>query len=315
MRAARCLLAAINLSAQSNPLSPSAEFNLNAALTHSPGRTARTFFGATPNQLTLVTIEENRVSLVSADPDGRILHSRSDLSSVGAQIYEALPCPDGSVWLVAMGPYYLMLPGDAGTGPFAGPALADDFQQLDLYSPAGKHLSSVRLLSGSTWETPIAAAGDLLILRASVFTGLGSDRRTELIRFGTAAGGQFKETAFARLQPPILGAIPVLASNGNLVLIDKTSGNMVVVDPKTGSGSMLRVIHPHPVQAATADAGFLYLLSAGDWTKKWRLDDAEVLKAVEEEEQNVRQQRDPWDASGESVRRAGPALRTPHNAP
>jgi len=235
------LLAAINLSAQSNPLSPSAEFNLNAGLKHSPGRTARTFFAAAANQLTLVTIEEeeNRVSLLSADLDGRILHSRSDLSSVGAQIYEALPCPDGSVWLVAMGPYSLMLPGDAGNGPFAGPELADDFQQLDLYSPAGKHLSSLRLLSRGTWETPIAAAGDLLILRASVFTRLGSDRRTELIRFGTAAGGQFKETAIARLRPPILGAIPVVASNGNLVLIDKTSGNIVVVDPKTGSGSVL----------------------------------------------------------------------------
>lgn len=101
MRAALCLVAAINLSAHSNPLTPSAEFNLNAGLKHSPGRTARTFFAATSNQLTLVTIEEDRVLLVSADLHGRILHSRSDLSSVGAQIYEALPCPDGSVWLVA----------------------------------------------------------------------------------------------------------------------------------------------------------------------------------------------------------------------
>jgi hypothetical protein len=64
-----------------------------------------------------VTIEENRVSLVSTDLDGRILHSRSDLASVRAQVYEALPLPDGRVWLVAAGPYN---PNNSGVGRFEG---------------------------------------------------------------------------------------------------------------------------------------------------------------------------------------------------
>jgi hypothetical protein len=79
------------------------------------------------------------------------------------------------------------------------------------------------------------------------------------------AGEQFKESTLVRLAPPVRGAIPVLRSNGSLLLIDKTSGSVMVADPQTKSGSVLQPAdpHPHPVQAAAVDSHFLYLLSSG----------------------------------------------------
>jgi hypothetical protein len=263
MRFALLVLAAIDLFGQNAPLSPMAEFDLNANPKHRPSRYAQLFFAATPNGLTLVTIEENQVSLVSADLDGHILHSKSDLASVNAQIYEALPLPDGSVWLVASGPYNLR--NSSAGGPYRtaqfnrGPS-SPSFTQLDLYSPAGEHLSALRLLSpAGGWENPIAAAAHLLVLRGNV--GLITSQQPELIHFGTVAGEQFKESALVSLAPPVLGAIPVLTSNGNLLLIDKTSGSVVTVDPKTKSGSAHQPADTHPVQAAAADSNALYLLS------------------------------------------------------
>ena len=108
---------------------------------------------------------------------------------------------------------------------------------------------------------PVAAVGHLLVLRGTV--GLITSRQPEQIHFGTVAGEHFKESALVSLAPPVVGAIPVLTSNGNLLLIDKTSGSMVVVNPKTKSGSVLQPADPHPVQAAAVDSDFLYLLSTG----------------------------------------------------
>lgn len=158
-----------------------------------------------------------------ADLDGRVLHVKSDLASVRAQIYEALVLPDGSFWLVASGPYHLSnnFGGSIGSWPSA-----PFFNQLDRYSPTGAHLSAVRLPAPTgASESPIGAVGDLLVLRDALGVNKTS-RQSEPIRFGSAAGGQFKESTLVRLAPPVLGAIPVLTSNGNLLLIDKTSGSV-----------------------------------------------------------------------------------------
>jgi hypothetical protein len=67
MRAIVCFLAAVAAVAQ--PLSPDAEFDLNAK-PHRFGRAMRSYFVATANGLTFVVVGDNNMLLVSADPDG-----------------------------------------------------------------------------------------------------------------------------------------------------------------------------------------------------------------------------------------------------
>lgn len=254
---------------QSRLLSPTAEFDLNAgSKAHHLGRIVRSSFAATPNGLTWVTIGE-KASLTSADLDGRILHSRSDLASVNAQIYAALPRQDGSVWLVSSGPHNLFdnfATGDFAIGPLAPPAgrastPVAPYNQMDLYSPAGARLTSLRLLTPvDTWEKPLAAANDQLVLLSTTHAGFTSPQ-SELIRFGTVTGGQFKERTLVRLAPPVNFAFALLASNGDLLLINRTSGSMVVIDPMTHRDSVVQLARPHPVRAAAVDANDLYLLS------------------------------------------------------
>jgi hypothetical protein len=153
MRAIVCFLVARSAVAQT--LSPAAEFDLNAK-PHRFGRATRSYFTATSTGLTLVVIGDNSVLLVSADPDGRILHSRSDLASVNAQTYAALPRPDGSVWLLSSSPYRMLELfgvepgvgiGDASSGrppSGRGSSEAHNYNQMDLYSPAGEHLAFLR---------------------------------------------------------------------------------------------------------------------------------------------------------------------------
>jgi hypothetical protein len=148
MKAVLLFLTAIHLFGQSGLLSPTADFDLNAGLkSHKSRRNVRSYFAATPNGLTLVTISYNHVSLTSADLDGRILHSKSDLASVNAQAYAALPRRDGSVWLVSYGPYNFT--GTVTTDPIGGRATTriESYNDLGLYSPSGEHLGSLRLLS------------------------------------------------------------------------------------------------------------------------------------------------------------------------
>jgi len=254
--------------AVAQPLSPAAEFDLNPK-PHHFGRAARIYFVATPNGLTLAMIGDNNVFLVSADPDGRILHSRSDLASVHAQIYAALPRPDGSVWLLSSSPYHLLEPFAAGTGfgvadvsPGRAPAgrgssTTTNYNQLDLYTPAGEHLAFLRLLANAA--APIAAGDDRLILRS---TGAPGFRLPQTVYFGTVVDNQFKEKTQVRIEPPVIGAIPVLTSNGDLLLIDKDTGNMVVIDPNTKAGSIVRLVKPNRIRAAASDSGYVYLLSA-----------------------------------------------------
>jgi len=256
------LLAALSLWGQSGALSPAAEFNLNANLKHRPSRTALPFLAANPKGLTLVTVEEDCVSLASADLAGRILHARSDLASVRAQIYEALPLPDGSVWIVARGPYQLLTKGFGGFVPNAGPSAGDDFQELDRYDPAGKAISSVRLLSRTDAEVPIAAAGDVLVVRAALRGAEGFPANEATVRFGTVDSGRFRQTAEVPLPPPPHSAIAVLTARGDLWLIGKLTGNVEVVDPKTGGVAVLPTGTPHPVVAAAADPDSLYVLAA-----------------------------------------------------
>jgi hypothetical protein len=86
-----CILAASAV-AGAQTLSPASEFDLNVK-SHRFGRAMRSYFTATANGLTFVAIGDNSVLLVSADADGRILHSRSDLASVHAQFYAACLVP------------------------------------------------------------------------------------------------------------------------------------------------------------------------------------------------------------------------------
>lgn len=255
------------------PVSPASEFDL-VAKPHRFGRNARVYFVATPNGLTLAMIgDSNNVLLVSADPDGRILHSKSDLASVHAQIYAALPRPDGSVWLLSSSPDRMLDPFGVETGfgvadasprppEGRGSSTGPNFNQLDLYSPAGDHLAFLRLLAFAA--IPVAAGNNRLILRSTSPPGF---KTPDTIYFGTVVDNQFKETSQVRLEPPVTGAIPILASNGDLLLIDRDSGNMVVIDPNTKAGSVAHLAEPHRIQAAASDSGFLYLLSANSVLK------------------------------------------------
>jgi hypothetical protein len=268
MRAIVCFLSAFAAAAQ--PLSPAAEFDLNAK-PHLFGRAIRTYFVASPNGLTFVVIGDNNVLLVSADPDGRILHSRSDLASVHAQINAALPRPDGSVWLLSSSPYPMLEPFGVGTGlgigdaspvrPPAGRGSSEtlNYNQMDLYSPAGEHLAFLRVLANVA--SPIAAGNDQLVLRSTGAPGFPIT--PQVLRFGTVADNQFKERTQVRLEPPVNGAIPVLSPNGDLLLINKASGTMVVIDPQTKAGSVIKLPKPSRIRAAASDSGYVYLLSDG----------------------------------------------------
>ncbi len=271
MRAVLFCLAAINLFGQGGFLSPKSKFDLNAGLKHNVGPKARSFFGATRNGLTLVTIGD-QTSIVSADLDGRILHTSSGITSVNAQIYRALPLPDGRVWSVSQGPYEQfsgsccvdMAPMGRGVG--RGSTTAVPYNQFDLYSPDGKHSSSLRLMATGTVPTdfPIAAASDMLVMLA--WLGYGTPQ-TALIRFGTVIGGHFHEERVVEFDPPFRRTVAVLAGKDDLVLIDKVAGNMVVVDPQTGSHRLLLPARRYPVRAAAADIDSLYLLSSNDVLK------------------------------------------------
>jgi hypothetical protein len=252
--------------AAAQPLIPDAEFDLARLKPH---RFSRSYISANPNGLTLVLIDQNNVLLLSADPGGRMLHSRSDLGSVQVQIDTALPNPNGDVWILSSSPYRLFETFGVGSGlgitdvpqvraPVGrGSSQTTTFGQLDLYSPIGDHLAFLRLLSLAA--TPIAAGNDRLVLRS---TGPPGRRTPQIVYFGTVADNRFKEETQVRIEPPVFGAISVLASNGNLVLISKDSGNMVVIDPTSKSGSVVRLTKPHRIRAAAADSGYIYLLSA-----------------------------------------------------
>jgi hypothetical protein len=263
MRAVLLMLAGVSLFAQSQILSPDAEFDLNAGhKAQHGGRAVRCYFAATPSELTFVSIGENAVMFDSADLAGRILYSTSRLASVHAQIYAALPRSDGSVWLVSAGPHKWVdgpAVGDMGGAPFARP---DSFNELDLYSRSGRHLEALRLLSPAGGSaSPIAADNDQLVLRSAASARFGPPQ-SQFIRFGKAVNGEFKERTAVRLEPAILGAIPILAENGSLLLIGKTSGTMEVIDPQTRRGSIVRLAKPERVRAVAQEAGYLYLLSS-----------------------------------------------------
>src|ERR1700751_6129579 len=99
--------------AAAQPLIPDAEFDLGR---FKPHRFTRSYISANPSGLTLVLIDQNNVLLVSADPGGRILHSRSDLGSVQTQIDTAFPNPNGDVWILSSSPYPLLEPFGVGAG-------------------------------------------------------------------------------------------------------------------------------------------------------------------------------------------------------
>jgi hypothetical protein len=235
-------------------LLPDAEFELTSqGKVHHASRGARCYFLATSKGLTFVRIDGGVASLATADLNGNALHSKSDFASVHARIDAALLSRDGSFWLVSEGPYRLS--DDAVEGRIL-------FNELDLYSEAGEHLDSLRLagpVGGS--GSAMAANRDELVWRSAVSPHFNSSQ-TQLVHFGTAVKGKFKERTTARLEPPIFGAIPILTENGELLLIDKASGNMEVVDPNVKRGSVVNLADPRRVRAAAADGGFLYLLTA-----------------------------------------------------
>ncbi len=249
-------------------LSPNVEFDLNSSgkLPHHDQRT-RVYFMANASGLTLLTINEEVVSLIAADLDGRIIHSRSDIASVHAQIYAALPRPDGSVWIVSAGPQAFGGMSPIGNArPVGGTNNPTYYQQLDLYSRSGEHRESLRIVNlvlGS--EVPLAATDDELVLS----TGGAPHFRSpdQFIRFGTVEAGRFKERTQVRLTPPIYGAIPVITQDGDLLLVNKRSGNMAVIDPKTKVGSVTPLAKPQLIRAAATDAKFIYLLSSDSVVK------------------------------------------------
>jgi hypothetical protein len=252
MRVILLVLTAVRLFSQ--VLLPDAEFDLAAGhKAHYGSRAMRCYFSATPNGLTFVSIDRGVASLSTADLNGNVLHSTSDFASVRAQIDSAILRQDGSFWLVSEGPYRLADNAVEGR---------NFFNELDLYSAAGEHLESLRLLSpagGS--DSPIAANRNELVLRSAASLHFNS-LQAQLVHFGTAAKGQFTERTTVRLEPPIFGAIPILTANGDLLLIDKASGSMEVVDPNAKRGSFVKLADPQRVRAAAVDVNFLYLLTS-----------------------------------------------------
>ena len=249
MRTVVLVLTAVRLLGQ--VLSPDAEFDLTSqAKTHHASRGARWYFSATPSGLTFLSIDGGVASLSTADLNGRVLHSKSDFASVHARIDGALLRRDGSFWLVSVGPYRLA-DDSAGGRNF--------FNELDLYSAAGEHLESLRLMSPTgRLESPLAANRDELVWRSADL----HSSQTQLVHFGEAVKGEFKERTTAKLEPPIFGAIPILTEEGELLLIDKASGTMEVADPSARRGSVVKLADPQRIRAATADGGFVYLLTA-----------------------------------------------------
>jgi len=251
MRTVLLVLTAARLFGQ-QVLSPDAEFDLaSQGKAHHASRVARCYFSARPNRLTFVRIDGGVASLSTADLNGRGLYAKSDFVSVHALINAALLRRDGSFWLVSDAPYRL---DDAVGGRIL-------FKELDLYSQAGEHLDSLRLLSpvgGS--ESPIAANRDELVWRSAVSPHFHSSQ-TQLVHFGTAVKGEFRERTTAKLEPPIFGAISILTEDGELLLIDKASGNMEVIDPNAKRGSVVKLADPQRVRAAAVDGGFVYLLT------------------------------------------------------
>jgi hypothetical protein len=247
-------------------LSPVASFHLSAAWKHHHFHNSRAYLTATKDGLTLGTVA-NHTSLIWADLDGHVRHVTPDIVSIDAEIYRALPVADGRMWVVAEGPHRLnqdgwLLPPLPSSDVPRGSHTQDEYNQLDLYSPNGDHLSSVRIRSdGPPAEMAIAATADTLVFLRSLGDG---HSRTAVVRFGTVADGRFHQTRAVAFEPAFGPTIPLLAGNGKLYLIDPVAGNMMVIDPKAGGGRLLQPMEPHPVTAATVDGDFLYMLSGSD---------------------------------------------------
>lgn len=259
MKTAVLALVAVSAAAQTQSLSPTAEFNLNANA--KPGHILRSFLIATPDGLTFLAIGDKQVSLTSASLDGRILHSQPDLAAVNQQIFQAVPRPDGSIWVAYGGPYTL-------AGEFGLPMRpATPNNEFVLFSRAGQQLKSLRMLVPNWRSESLIAAGvddDEVVLRSATHAGSLSAQE-QMLHFGSVgADGQLHERAQVKLQPVVSGAIAVLRSDGVLLLISKNTGNIVVVDPNTKCGSVIRLAHPHPVRAVALDSNSLYQRVSND---------------------------------------------------
>jgi hypothetical protein len=257
--------------AQSQPLSPAAEFDLNMGVKpHHFSKYARSFIAVTSQGMTLVTIDENHVSLTSADLDGRVLSSKTDLASVNTEIYSALPRPDGSVWLLSGGPHRLSqdfsVVSDLGSASPASHTMnlrasgaTTNYTQMDLYNPAGEHLAAARLLAFVAGaEVPIAAAKDEVVLRTQDIHGSGPQT---LFHFGTIADGKFSERTQVKVVPPVAGGLSLIATSGDFVLINRVSGSRLTINPKTKNGTVVRLSKSVRVKAAASDSDYVYLLT------------------------------------------------------
>lgn len=252
-------------------LDPTAEFDLNATLrSRHAGHGARSYVAAYPTGLTFATISESGVSLTAADPDGRILHT-AQITSPNARIYQALPRPDGAMWFLSTDPHDLAegfgAASDLGTALPNPPATGrvNNYQRtynlIELYDRFGERLELIRtlgLVAGSA--IPVAATGTQLVLRS---TGplLFESSAKQVFSFGIPAHGKIEERTRVVLSTPVSRAVPIATGDGKLLLISRDSGNMLVIDPASRSGALVRLTEPHPVRAAVADSGFVFLLS------------------------------------------------------
>jgi hypothetical protein len=134
-----------------------------------------------------------------------------------------------------------------------------NYTEMDLYSPAGEHLATARLLAFVVGaELPIAAANDEVVLRTGDMRGSGPQT---LLHFGTIVDGKLSERTQVKLVPPVACGIALIATSGDLVLIDRVSGSRLTINPKTKSGTVARLSKPARVKAAASDSDYVYLLT------------------------------------------------------
>ena len=247
----------------------------------------RSYFTAGPAGLTFIEIGRHFVSLTSADLNGHIFYSTGNLGSVEMPAYKALFPRDGSIWLVSSPVPRGLDPGAPigenmpnsfsparittaaqtvqANNSFELSAFGPSGSYVDLarYSALGKRLESVRLArpAGVASETAIAAFGDEVVLRTAGHRVGVRASQSEGIEFGTIVQKKFKNSVSFHLDPPLTNAIPILFSNGDLLLIHWDTGDFEALDPNLNKGTLVPLSNPAPVRAVAVDSNRIYLLS------------------------------------------------------
>ncbi len=163
-------------------------------------------------------------------------------STVGNRVYTnaaaiaIMPRPDGGVWF----------------------CIASGIQRwLDLYDPQGHLTKSGLRITGPEQPRRVLAATEDNV----VYYGLRN------VHFESTGNGRLTETSAMNIGDISLTektAIPILADNGDLILVNRSNGELLIFRPSAKTSKMVRLENSARIVAAAFHSDYLYLLSASE---------------------------------------------------